>query len=315
MISIDSKFRGFYKLEAVRPDGRVRLLADWFENHITNQGLDQIGSAPVVNTSYGIPYLNTHCEVGTGSTAPTDTDTAIEAPVAMYPDSASSNVEGGTKSYVAGPPSYWKCVWMYSFPTGVAAGNLAEVGVGGCLSGDTHVRCFSRSLIEDSGGNPTTITVQADEVLRVTYELRLYFDTDDHAFSVVIDGVTYNGTKRRAGINTAASFDVAQTYSGALTNVWLATYSGAIGSVTSQPSGSSGGGINGSSTTAQTYQAGTHYRDYSSNFSLSQSNFAIAAILLNSPHGQFQYSLSPSIQKDGTKTMRLDYRWSWGRYP
>src|SRR5690606_31940294 len=49
---------GRFKLEAERPDGQRRLLADWFPNLITNAGLNRIG------TSSG--WL-TACAVGTGS--------------------------------------------------------------------------------------------------------------------------------------------------------------------------------------------------------------------------------------------------------
>ena len=73
----DIPIGGRYKLEAIRLDenGKEvsrRLLADWFSNLIVNQGLDRFGA----NAS----FLN-YCRVGTGNTAPSNTDTNLVSQV------------------------------------------------------------------------------------------------------------------------------------------------------------------------------------------------------------------------------------------
>lgn len=71
------------------------------------------------------------------------------------------------------------------FGQGAAAGNLSEVGVG-----RSATDLFSRALIVDGGGNPTTITVLPDEYLTVVYELRRYPPANSSSVvAALIDGV------------------------------------------------------------------------------------------------------------------------------
>jgi hypothetical protein len=65
-LKIRSKVAGYYKLEAVKLDKAGnevsrRVVADWFPNLITNQGLNRMGA--------NADYLS-NCQVGSGSDAP-----------------------------------------------------------------------------------------------------------------------------------------------------------------------------------------------------------------------------------------------------
>jgi hypothetical protein len=302
-------YSGHYKLEVVRPDGNIRETLE-FDNLITNQGLDQIASPPVNNTSFGWPYLNTHVEVGTGNATPAFTDTGCQSPLAMFPNAAGSNVESSTQTYVAatGGIGYWKSVWFYQYSTGAAAGNLTEICTGGCVALDTHVRAFSRALILDGSGNPTTLTILSDEVLRVTYELRMYFSTGDDPYSFIISGTTYTGVRRRANVTTAPGFNIALNNFN--TNISLAARTGAIAAVTSQPSG----GSVGAQGVRSLYTAGNYYVDFTFNFGLGDGLGTNLSFFALSNHGSWQYSLSPSLVKDNTQTMQIIMRYSWGRY-
>lgn len=306
---------GKYKLTIGKAGQSPRIETPWFDNLITNQGLDHIGSPPVYNTSSGWPYLNTHCTVGTGTTTPAFTDTQLEATLAFHPSTAGSNIEGGTVSYIAGPPAYYRCIWTYTFATGAAAGNITEVGVGGMLNGDVAVRLFSRALIVDGAGNPTTITVLADEILTVTYELRMYLDTTDNAYSFIVNGITYSGTVRRAEIATAPQMYLANYQFN--NNAYMIVYNGAIGPITGSPTGSGAGGVGGQTTTSAAYVTGSHYTDFTSAFDFTQGNVTgqISAIKIISNHGAFQFSVSPVLPKDSTHKMNLNWRYSWSRYP
>lgn len=78
------------------------------------------------------------------------------------------------------------------FGEGVAAGIVAEVGAGWAASGDT---LFSRALITDGAGNPTTITVLSDEYLTVIYELRRFWVLPEpHVMTYDDDGVVQETT-------------------------------------------------------------------------------------------------------------------------
>jgi hypothetical protein len=301
--------KGHYTLEVTRADGSLRRKLE-FDNLITDQGLDIIGAPMINNVSYGQPYINTHCEVGTGNAAPAFADVGCLAPLAMFPPSGSTNIEGGTLSQVAGPPPYWRCVWVYQFAQGAAAGNLTEVVVGNTAPGDIHVRAFSRALILDGAGNPTVLVVQPTEFLKVTYELRLYFDTADTPISFNISGVTHTGIIRRSSTTTNP-----QMYYGQTTHSFgiqsMTVYNGALGLTSAVPSGSIDQVNCG---TADAYIPGSHYRDFQAFFDLSVGNGNISAIRFLSPHGSWQYSVDPVIPKDNTKQLTLKFRAAWGRY-
>ena len=313
-----SRFAGRYKLSVHKEkSGTIVTHTGWFNTLITYQGLDQIGNPPVFNTVNGYPYINTHCAVGTGTTPPALTDTAMEAQVAMFPSTAGGNVNGGANSYVAasGPtPAYYRCVWVYTFAAGTATGNLSEVGVGGTLNGDTTPRLFSHALIVDGSGNPTTITVLSDEVLTVTYELRLYIDPTDSSYSFFINTTSYSGTVRRSIIATAANIDfsVQNTPSGV---IYIQCYNGSIGTVTGGPSGS-GDSSNAYDEVSQfAYVTGNYYRDFRRSIPISIANINISALQTRSPHGRWQFSVSPAIPKTSSVSLQLNWRQSWGFYP
>ena len=315
-IGMRSRGEGWYRLETVRQDGSVSQDTGWFHNLITDQGCDQRFNPPVYNTEYGVRYLNTHCAVGDGSAAPSATDSQLASRVANFPSSPASNVQGGTTTFVDGSQPYWKTVWTYTFPVGAAAGNLTEVGVGGMLNGDTEVRLFSRALIVDGVGDPTTISPASDESLRVTYELREYIDTGDAAYSFDMEGVTYSGTLRRCDIDSPPG-NLDQAISrGPFENIALYVYNGSIGTAYNNPTGTQGGGVNDSSISQQAYAAPNKYRDFTCHFGLSNGNLSggITAIKISSPVGSWQMSVSPAIPKDGTKQMDLNFRIAWDRY-
>lgn len=90
------------------------------------------------------------------------------------------------------------------FGEGVAAGIIAEVGAGWAANGDT---LFSRALITDGAGNPTTITVLSDEYLTVIYELRRFWVLPEpHVMTYDDDGVIQETTiSYNMPINTNAT--------------------------------------------------------------------------------------------------------------
>jgi len=312
-IHTHARFKGIYSLKVTKVySGIVVKDTGPFDNLITYQGLDQIGNPPNYNLT-GF-FLNTHCAVGTGTTAPALTDVALESPLAMYPPSAGSSVQGGSVSYVSGTPAYYRCIWTYTFPAGAATGNLSEVGVGGTLSGDTTPRLFSRALIVDGSGVPTTITVLADEALTVTYELRLYLDQTDTSYSFLINSTSYSGIFRRAFIATAPLLYYSVQI-GPFNQMYINTYNGTIGPITNGPTGTGGNGSAYSEMSQSAYVPGTYFRDFKRTISLSNNNMNITAMLTTSPHGQWQFSVSPAIPKTSSVSLQLNWRQSWGFYP
>src|SRR5690625_2085009 len=120
-----------------------------FANLITDNGMELLK---------GYLFL-ANCYVGSGSTPPTNADTALEALVDTLSKTNGPNEGPSDLSPVSGDP-YCSAVCTYKSGKGTAAGNLSEIAIGKASN-----NLFSRALIKDSGGNPTTITVTSIEYL------------------------------------------------------------------------------------------------------------------------------------------------------
>lgn len=290
---------GRFKIEAVdTTTGARRELAPWFNNLITDQGLNHIGSSGI----------GSFCMVGTGTNTPANTDTTLGSQLAY---TVNSTITHGGQSSI---PYYSWARAVFRFDAGVATGNLSEIGIG-----ISSTLVFSRTLIKDSGGNPTTITVLPTEALDVTYELRLYPNTTDVPHSTVISGVTYTGVIRpryatatgEGNLWTVRMFDTRASLNG--TSPKFTVFSGNIGDVLSGPSGDQQS-ISGS-ITEDVYSANSKVRTGTVTCGLAECNVSggIQAVSVNTTLGSFQIGFSPPIPKDATKVLTLGLSLSWNR--
>lgn len=314
-LNASSGFAGWFKIEAFRTDedgqeipGSRRIAADWFPNLITNAGLDLLGTT-------GDTYIYTFCRVGSGNTAPAVTDTALVSQVA-----ASSTEQALTYGVNRAGTFYgWKRR-VTRFTTGTAAGTLAEVGVSPTSGG----ALFSRALILDSGGNPTTITVFSDETLDVTYELRLYPVLTDATGTVDISGTTYNWTAR-ALIPVSLDNQWA-LYTGKGIGPRLSPgnteYGPSVGSDLPAQNSAVSGPVGSGVITALAYTAGTYQRSFRFDCDLNDANIAggIGCFLATSgasgdrAFGAWAWGLSPKLPKTSSFKATFTIRMSWGRY-
>lgn len=292
---------GHFLLEAVNAEtGERRFLAE-FDNLITNGGLDRLGSA---STSAVISYV----QVGTGSTAPANTDSAL----ANWSAGTNRNFTS-SYSYGGNPTYHTEVTYTWQFNQGVAAGNLSEIGVGWASSGSL----FSRALIVDGSNNPTTITVQAIEFLTVTYKLRMYPPTADVTGTITLDSVNYDYIIRpsQAGGNSWQQHGHSG-YAGG--SNYANTYTGDIGTMSGYPSGTGSGGVG---PTVASYSAGSHKRTLTVVAGINSWNLAggIRSLLLSivSSAGfsqmTWQCQFNPKIPKDNTKELSLTFDVSWAR--
>lgn len=297
-IDIKCRVAGFFKLVATdMRTGRTRLLADWFPNLITNGGLDQIGTAAT--------WLS-GCSVGSGNTAPVNGDTHLATLVA-----SSTNIVGSTSSILAVSPYYGSRFNTYFFASGVASGVLAEIGIG--LS---PTALFSRALIKDGSGNPTTVTVGPGEALTAFYEFRNYPPLADTTGTVVISSVSYNYTVRAAN---AGAGNWAPAQLGDIDGPsGLIAYAGAIGALTGVPSGSNALETSGVDVA---YTPASLHIDRNSVLAGPTANFGgINALLytcgqVNNSMGEFQVGFNNPLPKDVTHSLTLTVRKSWTRGP
>lgn len=303
LIVAKSKVAGYYKLEALTPlpngDVSVRQVSDWFPNIITNQGKNLIGSSST--------YL-TCCQVGSGNNTPSVSDTGLQS----YVGGTSNITNASSASFSGATPPYNQATFVYTFGMGDATGNLQEIGIGTATTGST---LFSRALILDGGGSPTTVTVLSTEILRVTYATRIYPPTTDVTGSVTIAGVSYAYVLRASLINLATSQGwILNGLSAALNSIPGAIYDGTIGAKTSSPSGNT---IGTTSATDASYSAGTYYRDGTIYFAISASlpsDALVTAATVTFNQVTYQISFTPGIPKDGTNQLSLTFRHAWDRF-
>lgn len=312
---LDLNVAGFYKLEAhtLNEAGEIvstRLLADWFPNLITNQGMDRMGTTG--------DYL-TACQVGSGSNVPAFTDTSLQTFVA-----GTTTIQSTTPTAGVAPDYYNRRINVYRYAIGVAAGNLTEVGVGWASTGSN---LFSRALILDGIGNPTTITVLPTEVLDVTYEFRTWPPLSDSVGTVTISSINYNFTLRASTVTSnkattgdggwgmTSQFGTPAGQAG--TAITLLSYTGTLGAITSVPSGASGTNVTAAaSVTYAAYVNGSFQRDFTANASLTELNAAggIKSLVVRVSWFAYQIEFNPVLPKDNTKTMVLNFRHAWSRH-
>lgn len=295
-IKIRCEVRGFFKLVATNAAGRQRILADWFPNLITNGGLNQIGSTS--NWLSG-------CYVGSGNTAPTNADTQLAALIG-----STTTITGTAASVLSTTPYYGSRVNTYLFGPGVATGTLAEIGVGA-----SSTALFSRALILDGMGNPTTVTVLPDESLTAFYEFRNYPPLTDVTGNVTINGVSTAYVMRAANAGTSAW---EPSSLGDVDGPSLVTaFSGSIAVITAQPSGTSGAETSGAD---PAYTPGAHLNTRNSVFGSGTANFSIEAFLIacgqvNGSMGQFQLGITPALAKSSSNSLAMTVQKSWARGP
>ena len=299
---LHNKVGGYFKIEATKPDGSQRVVADWFPNLITDYGLEAWASQS---------NMLAYCRVGSGTASPTVTDTNLGTQVAAI------GSYGWTTGSQPTAPYYVWVTYTYIFPIGTAAGNLSEIGVGHSATGST---LWSRARIKDGSGNDTTITILSDEQLTVNYQLRMYVPTTDATGSLTIGGVSRSFVLRAANCtgawtNTSGSSQWFNTPFGQPRADMAFCYSGGLGAITAQPTGTSAGNT-GAAPTTGSYSSGSRYIDVTTSWGTDYGNVAggVSAMLLQTMQGNYQVSFSPVLEKDNTKTMSITIRQSWGRY-
>jgi len=295
-----SGVRGFYRIEAVKPDGTRREIGGWFENLITNGGLDRMGDQS--------DWL-TFCQVGSGSVDPTFAGSTLTNRVAGTSNSPST-VSG---SQASSPYFTWRRN-VYRFNAGTATGNLSEIGIGWASSGGL----FSWSLIKDTDGSPTTITIQSDEILDVTYEVRMYPITTDSTGVLNIAGTDYNYIVRAANVtsnNNTTGWEIAQNGTSARSvgggTGATRTGEGSIGLIT----GSSGGAVNRDGGSTSAYVAGSYENTAQFTWNIGSSNFAtgIGSIRWIHGWGNFQIGFTPKVPKTNTDVFTITVKHTWAR--
>ncbi len=292
--------QGFF---TIRTDKRG-VLAE-FPNLITNSGLDSLASARYSGA----------CFVGTGTLPPTVDDIQLQNRIAES-TFVSSSIEGCNNT----APYYSYFIRTFRFAAGSAMGNLTEVGIGDITHGVRSL--FSRSLIKDSFGNPTAITLLPEEILEVTYELRHYIPTSDVTGSITFTGNlagTYSYTIRSARVTTYTGNGNPYGWGSRDPYVRLikyaaAAYPGALEAITGFPTGYD---HQSDDAIIYTYIDGSYTSKITYMWSIASGNVpgGIRSVLFTLGIGKYQIEFNPPIPKTSTDALSLTFTNNWARRP
>lgn len=163
-----------------------------FHNLVLDVGKQHLlDRCPGLNPTFVPPWLY----LGTGTTEPTPADTGLEnisPTLSALEANEYQHSHGGTVG--ADDGIGWSAVTMrFDYGEGVAAGTWTELGV---AYDDAYTKPYNRSLVRDENGTPYSITVLADEWLRVYVELRMYFPTYSRRGTFLLNGVEKGYTYR-----------------------------------------------------------------------------------------------------------------------
>ena len=323
IIPVKFKLKGHFHLTAINVDtGEERVVAD-FDNLIVNQGLDFIATGgPGTGTANCIYY---GCVVGTGTSPVSPTDTHLQTFLAGTLTTIASGV-----TYNPGPSYTVVSSTTYQFGTGVAAGNLTEIGIVAPASGQTLVTVptstsplFSHSLIL-VGGSPGTITILANETLNVVYTITAspIVTTLTGSFNLNTDGTitSVNYSLLSASVGTSGTYAITNTQRNLVnTNspASSAAYpSGAsLGLPTGNPTGTAAS-LTGATVVQASYTTGNYFLSYTVSVPIGGANTTSASIAaitfgigLNTT--PLQMTFSPAIAKSTSQTFSYIVNVSW----
>lgn len=287
---------GRYTLTAVKVDGSgSRKLAE-FENLILDSGFASLLGNVTQNT-----FL--WARVGAGSTPPAAGQSELVSQIA-----SSNTSQSDVVTYSTEEPYWIRRSVTKRFAAGVATGNIAEVGIGWANSGNT---LFSRALVLDAEGDPTTVNVLADEFLDLTYTITVYPSLEPALSTLNINGTSHavtllplamgtNDSARAGFLNSPVTF---HTTGGTGTYV----SAGSMLPITSQATGTQTASTN----SYAAYIPGSMYGEVEVALGLNVGNVAggisLICLRMESFHA-FQVGFEPPIPKTASQIFRFTLR-------
>lgn len=285
---------GQYRAE-IRRNGIIIQETDWFDNLITDSGLNYLGG--------NVPVLK--CKVGTGTNVPNVLDVSLSNELGSAFLSTdqwgwSSNLSAQVTNSLE-PDFISSHTYACSFAQGSVVGNVTEVGIGPAAG-----NLFSRALITDNNSTPTTLTLLAIDQLTLYYKLTITPILTQTNGSVSINNVVYNYTCEL--INPSAAYIETRFLDGNFLppdNVFFKTATLVdIGYVAA----TSIDYVNNSYTKGFKIICPIHVGNHANGISVINVNFGS-----NGNKGTFKYTFDTPIMKTNTQVLTLDLTRSWGR--
>ena len=296
------KYAGRYQIKKYTR-GILVYESPWFDNLITDAGLDAMG------TGFGV-----RCYAGDGTAAPAHSDTGLSGTVL---GSVTSSI------YSVGPvltaePYYVEYANSFPFAFGSVVGAVSEVAIGNGTPTPTFL--FSRSLARDEFGAVTSVVFTASDQLVVNYSARVYVPTEDVTSTVLVNGVYHDALTRAADLGRSPTVDSwTLSLGSAISTVpagvfsCLTLYAGGIAaSVLDVP-------LSPIAYTSEIIQAaytpGSLTRTAKAIFIPSSGSGdvrSLKSVFKNG--GVFQTEIDPPITKTNRQTVEIDFTCSWQHY-
>ncbi len=293
-ITCSVKLRGQYKVKVFTEDA-CTYETPWFDNLITNSGLDQIA----------ISDYASWCSLGIGITPVYETDLSL----ASFLISSNTIIET-----IVGTNTFER---KFDFTRGSVVGTLTEVGIGWNTEGTP---LFSRSLL------PSNIPVTDEQQVQVLYRLTIVPPTEDFVYNITLtgNGGEITNCRSRAAfvgnlVEWAWGVDATKIqFKQGETLGMPCIFDGPIALSHSSPAGNV---AIASRITYYDYVLGTYYLEMLGFWNLNKGNFTSdeevggvrSALFLTNGYGAFQILFTPSIQKTCYHELKLLFKIVWGR--
>lgn len=270
-----------------------------FDNIFLDQGLNALGSNSMPN----------HIWLGSGSAEPHPSNTQLVNFVAR--SNASSPRIPTTYGVNGTAPYYtWLRIGVRFTPLGVNV-NLSELGLG------TNTVLYTRALIKDANGIPTTLTILSDEILDISYTIRIYAPTTDATGQITLGGNiggTYNWIARASRVTTSGAGGPSGWYVQRSASYigYVTAYAGPIGDITQYPSGNLSHITHNSVPYVQ--NSFTAKSEVSANTTQGNLVGGIRSIALCLGWGEYQMQFDPAIPKTDLDTLSLSFAVTYARY-
>ena len=303
-ITVHQEHSGEIRMILREMDETVVYDSGWFSNLITDRGLVTMGES----SSWALV-----CNLGSSSTAPAFTDTAL------YAWMGEAQMGSPVYSLIPIAPNYeYSITKNCRFNVGVATGTIREIGFNSHL--DTqNTNMGVRALV-----SPPVVKA-ANQVLDVYYKMTSWPDTVDRTGTVMIGGINYNYTTRARSLLETAGITTLNSWSDKglnasnvhwLTNQTYTTIDTTPASVTYLYYCTSNSNIG----------TGSKYSDRRMDWSLDYGNVAggIRTICTRSREAAYQdrgwqtrigkVSDDSELVKDNTQVLTIDFRVTWDRH-
>lgn len=301
---------GFFHIKQLDKDGNLKFESE-FKNLIVDQGLDAIA------TNANVPF--DYCLLLTDNTPPTTSETHLDVDWGYRSNSKSGNETG------VGVAPNWDCYRRatYTFEASTESRNVSSVAIGYYNGNVQSRRLFSRALILDSEGDPTTLSILEGDRVLVTYELRHYPPVNDVTGSITLSGNiggTYNYIIRPALLGSLTANHLGRGTSPTMAELTVgvnanttACYTGDLGPVDGLPSGTANEAGGAATVTVAPYVDGSFSSQITWNRGLAKNPIPIRCAIHKIGPFTYQTQFDPPIPKTTEDVLELTYAVSWAR--